>query len=129
MDGHLVVDGRPVAPVEMAVTRRTRTRGLLGRDGLDGAMWIEPVRQVHTFRMRFAIDVAHVTRKGLVVHVATMPPGRLGRWGWRTRTIVEAEAGSFAAWGLTVGAHVEARPDDGTTHHDTAHDDLGGLDR
>lgn len=130
MDGDLLVDGRAVGPVELAVTRRTRTRGLLGRDGLDGALWIEPVRQVHTFRMRFAIDVAHVTRRGVVTHVSTLPPGRLGRWGWRTRSIIEAEAGSFARWGLDVGARVEARhaQDADTADHDTAHHDTADHD-
>lgn len=106
----LVVDGRAVAPVEMAVTRRARNRGLLGRDGIDGALWIAPAKQVHTFRMRFAIDTAHLDRDGRVLHVATLPPGRLGRWVWRTRAVVEAGAGSFAAWGLRHGSRVTAGP-------------------
>lgn len=125
MDGHLLVDGRAVAPVELAVTRRTRNRGLLGRDGLEGALWIEPARQVHTFRMRFPIDVAHLTRQGRVSHVSTLPPGRLGRWGWRTRTIIEAEAGAFEAWGLVPGTQVQVRPSHDTGSHDTGSHDTG----
>ena len=104
--GRLLVDGRDVAPVELARSNAERRRGLLGRDGLEGGLWLEPCRQVHTLRMRFAIDVAHVDRRGVVRGVRTMPPGRFGPLGLRTRAVLEAEAGSFAAWGLAVGSHV-----------------------
>jgi hypothetical protein len=103
----LLVEGRDVAPVEVATTSRARSKGLLGRTGLEGALWLSPARQVHTFRMMFAIDVAHLGQDGRVLHVATMPPGRLGRWLWRSRGVVEAEAGSFAQWGLVPGAYVQ----------------------
>lgn len=106
--GRLHVDGRDVAAVELARSNAERRRGLLGRDGLEGGLWLEPCRQVHTLRMRFAIDVAHVDRRGVVRGVRTMPPGRFGPLGLRTRAVLEAEAGSFAAWGLSVGSHVRA---------------------
>jgi uncharacterized protein len=110
----LLVNGRDVAPVLIATTARTRSKGLLGRDGLTGAIWLSPARQVHTFRMRFAIDVAHLDRSSTVVHVAAMPPGRLGAWVWRGRGVLEAEQGAFAEWGLGVGDRVEfTNPDDG----------------
>jgi uncharacterized membrane protein (UPF0127 family) len=102
----LSVDGRDVAAVEMATTARSRSRGLLGRTGIDGALWLSPARQVHTFRMRFAIDAAHVARDGTVLHVRTMAPGRLGRWVPRSRGVLEAESGAFAAWGLRPGSVV-----------------------
>ena len=103
----LVVDGRDVAPVEVAATSRARSKGLLGRTGLTGALWLAPARQVHTFRMRFAIDVAHLAKGGRFRHFATLPPGRLGRWVWRSRGVLEAEAGAFAEWGLVRGARVQ----------------------
>lgn len=99
----LVVDGRGVATVEVAGTSRARSKGLLGRTGLDGALWLAPARQVHTFRMRFAIDVAHLGKDGTVLHCATLAPGRLGRWVWRSRGVLEAEAGAFERWGLATG--------------------------
>lgn len=103
----LVIDGRTVAPLEVATTHRARSRGLLGRDGIDGALLLPRARQVHTFRMRFAIDVAHVARDGTVLAVATMPPGRLGAWRPRSRAVIEAAAGAFAEWGLTPGVRVD----------------------
>lgn len=104
--GRLHVDGRDVATVELARSNAERRQGLLGRDGLEGGLWLEPCRQVHTLRMRFAIDVAHVDRRGVVRGVRTMRPGRFGPLGLRTRAVLEAEAGSFAAWGLAVGSQV-----------------------
>ena len=110
----LLVNGRDVAPVLMATTAKTRSRGLLGRTGLDGAMWLSPARQVHTFRMRFAIDVAHLDRSSTVIHTVTLAPGRLGRWVWKGRGVVEAESGAFARWGLGTGDRVEfTSPGDG----------------
>ncbi|GAA4703382.1 DUF192 domain-containing protein [Nocardioides conyzicola] len=103
----LLVDGRAAAPLEMATTHRARSRGLLGRDGIDGALLLPGARQVHTFRMRFAIDVAHVARDGTVLAVTTMPPGRLGAWRPRSRAVIEATAGAFVTWGLAPGARVE----------------------
>lgn len=104
--GTLFVDGEPVTTAELATTRRSRRRGLLRRDGLEGALWLEPCHQVHTFGMRFGIDVAYVDRSGRVLLVRTMPPGRLGPLSPRARAVVEAEAGAFTRWGLAPGATV-----------------------
>lgn len=103
----LKVDGETVAGVEMAVTAGSRSKGLLGRTGLDGALWLAPARQVHTFRMKFAIDVAYVDRSGTVIQALTMAPGRLGPWRMRSRGVLEAEAGAFERWGLGSGSRVE----------------------
>jgi uncharacterized protein len=103
----LLVNGRDVAPVLMATTAKARSKGLLGRTGLSGAMWLSPARQVHTFRMRFPIDVAHLDKTSTVIHVATMPPGKLGKWVWRGRGVIEAERGAFVRWGLSPGDRVE----------------------
>ena len=105
----LVVDGREVAPLELADSYGTRRHGLLKRDAVEGAFWLVPCRHVHTFGMRFAIDVALVDRDGVVLHTQTMPPGRLSAVRLACRSVVEAEAGAFARWGLTAGSRVEAR--------------------
>jgi uncharacterized protein len=100
----LLVDGTPVAPLEIASSFRERSRGLLGRDGLDGALLLRPASSVHTFRMRFAIDVAFLDRELRVLRVVTMRPGRLSRIVLRATCVLEAEAGAFARWGVDVGA-------------------------
>ncbi|CAM5592791.1 hypothetical protein STENM36S_03302 [Streptomyces tendae] len=78
--GALVVvgaDGGGVrVPLEIASSYRARTKGLLGRDSVDGAMLLSPAGSVHTFRMRMAIDVAYLDRRLTVIAVRTMRPGR-----------------------------------------------------
>ncbi|MEV6956576.1 DUF192 domain-containing protein [Streptomyces sp. NPDC051183] len=110
-DGRAELGAGPVAvPLEIAASYRARTRGLLGRDGIAGALLLTPAGSVHTFRMRFAIDVAYLDRNLGVIALTTMRPGRLGLPRLRSRHILEAEAGAMAAWGLRVGTRVEIRP-------------------
>ena len=105
----LVSNGTVLASAERADTHRERARGLLGRDGVEGAMVLTSTRWVHTFGMRFAIDVAHLDANGTVLHVATLARHRIGTPVWKARTVVEAEAGAFGRWGLKVGDVVELR--------------------
>lgn len=97
--------GSPVA-LTVAASYRTRTRGLLGRDGFDGAILLTPCNSVHTFRMRFAIDVAYLDKELRVLGVHTMRPGRLGMIRPRARHVLEAQAGAMAGWGLVPGTRV-----------------------
>ena len=107
--GWLVRDGQVLASLEVAETRRARMRGLLGRDGLDGAILLRPARSVHTFRMRFPLDVAFLTDDLVVLRVMTMAPWRLSLPVLRARAVLEAEAGAFRSWGLTVGDHLDVK--------------------
>ncbi|MFI1365744.1 DUF192 domain-containing protein [Streptomyces griseochromogenes] len=108
--GRLVVDrgdGTPLTlPLELAVSYRARTKGLLGRDSINGAMLLSPASGVHTFRMRMPIDVAYLDRRLRVIAVRTMHPGRLGRPRLRARHVLEAEAGAMAGWGVAAGVRV-----------------------
>ncbi|MEV7418575.1 DUF192 domain-containing protein [Streptomyces sp. NPDC089919] len=93
-------------PLEVAASYRARTRGLLGRSGIEGALLLTPAGSVHTFRMRFPIDVAYLDGSLRVLAVRTMPPGRLGLPRLRSRHVLEAEAGRLTAWGLRRGTVV-----------------------
>ncbi|MFI9047622.1 DUF192 domain-containing protein [Streptomyces sp. NPDC053427] len=97
-------------PLEIAASYRARARGLLGRDGIEGALLLTPASGVHTFRMRFAIDVAYLSRDLTVLAVRTMPPGRLGRPRLRARHILEAEAGAMEKWGVRAGLRLTVEP-------------------
>ncbi|GFM99092.1 DUF192 domain-containing protein [Streptomyces fulvorobeus] len=92
--------------LRIAASYRARARGLLGQNGLVGALLITPCASVHTFRMRFPIDVAYLDRHHTVLAVRTMRPGRLGLPRLRARHVVEAEAGAMAAWGMRPGTRV-----------------------
>ena len=98
-----------VASVEVADTRGARRKGLLGRQGIEGAMLLSPTKSVHTVGMKFAIDVAHLDSDMRVLAVTTMKPGRVGRFCWRTRHVLEAEAGSLQRFGINPGVQIEVR--------------------
>ncbi|MFK3733393.1 DUF192 domain-containing protein [Streptomyces sp. NPDC088090] len=104
--GVLAVPAGAVVPVEVAASYRARRRGLLGRDGIAGAMLLTPANSVHTFGMRFPIDVAYLDRRLRVLAVVTMGPGRLGLPRPRARHVLEAEAGALAGWGVRAGVVV-----------------------
>jgi len=102
-------DERVLASAEVASTRRTRRRGLLGQRSYDGAFVLPRTRSVHTLGMKFSLDVAYLDADGLVVDVRRMPPWRIGLPRWRAHSVIEAEAGSFERWSLSVGDRVEVR--------------------
>ncbi|CAM5317623.1 DUF192 domain-containing protein [Streptomyces badius] len=101
--------GAREVPLRIAASYRARTKGLLGRDGIEGAMMLTPCGSVHTFRMRFPIDVAYLDRKFTVLAVTTMKPGRLGLPRLRARHVVEAEAGAMERWGVRPGVRLELK--------------------
>ena len=94
----------PVATlVEIAATRTTRRRGLLGRDHLEeaSAMLLAPCAAVHTAGMRFAIDVVFVDRQGYAVKVVrNLRPWRIALAAGG-RAVIEMAAGSLQ-WGQVV---------------------------
>jgi uncharacterized membrane protein (UPF0127 family) len=108
----LLRDGDVLASLEIAGTRRERRRGLLGRDGIDGALLLRPTRAVHSVGMRFPIDVAWCDGDLVVLRVARLPRHRLSRPVLRAHAVLEAEAGSFARWGLGIGDQLELRAED-----------------
>lgn len=105
----LVSEGHVLASAERADRRSARARGLLGRDGIEGALVLTPCRSVHTLGMRFAIDVAYLDEHGVVLKVARMRRNRIGWPVWKAKTVVEAQAGAFERWGLQPGQQVELR--------------------
>jgi uncharacterized protein len=105
--------GRVAVPeLEVAVESAARKKGLLGRDGLaDGhGLVIAPTNAVHTFFMRFPIDIVFVTRTGQIVKVRQA----VGAWrlaaALRAFAVIELAAGGAARAGLGVGDRVAVRP-------------------
>jgi len=96
-----------LAALEIASTRSERRRGLLGREGIEGALLLKPARSVHTIGMRFPIDVAFCDRELAVVAVLCMGRYRMSRPRLRASCVIEASAGAFDRWGLRVGDRLE----------------------
>ena len=91
----------------------TRNAGLLGRHSLDPgtAMIIAPTNAIHTFFMRFPIDVAFVKKDGRILKIRDrLPAWRLAA-AWGAYAVVEMPAGSFDLAATAKGDVLEvARP-------------------
>ena len=73
---------------EVAGSNAKRSKGLLGRTGLarGEGMWIVPCEAVHTFFMRFPIDLIYLDRKLKVKKV------RMGVPAWRISACLTAHS-------------------------------------
>ena len=96
------------ATLEPAFDSASRKRGLLGRDGLPSghALIIAPSNMVHTFFMRFNIDILIASRDGKVVKAAANVPARRIVGSWRGFAVVEMAAGAVSASNTRVGDRI-----------------------
>jgi hypothetical protein len=98
--------------LEAARTSATRRKGLLGRDSLlsGEGLWITPCESVHTFFMRFAIDLVYLDRKQRVRKVRS----EVGPWKlsacWSAHSILELPAGTIVATRTERGDSLEFAP-------------------
>lgn len=91
-----------------ASTSTTRRKGLLGRAGLaDGeGLWIVPCESVHTFFMRFAIDLLYLSRDLQVKKVRhAVGPWRLSAC-LSAHSLIELPAGTLQRSGTQKGDRV-----------------------
>jgi uncharacterized protein len=97
---HLLVAARPLR----------RMRGLLGRAELpsDQGILLRPAGSVHTYFMRFPIDVVFLDRDAVVVGIEpSLPPWKTaGRRG--AKAVVELAAGECERRGVQVGDRLVA---------------------
>lgn len=96
--GLRTADGRWIARrVRMARTFRQRLRGLLGTGSLapEEGLMLSPGGSVHTFGMRYRIDVAFLDRQLKILRLTTqVSPWRICRAPARTRYVLELLAGT-----------------------------------
>ncbi len=105
----LLRDGDVLCAAEVARSLGERSKGLLGRKGYDGALVLHHTRAVHSFGMRFALDVAFLDRKLVVVDITHLRPWRMTLPRLHGRSVLEAETGAFERWGLRKGDRLELR--------------------
>ena len=94
--------------LEVADNPYTRRKGLLGRDGLapGTGLWIFPCESVHTFSMRFAIDLVYLDRQSVVKKVrSNVPRGRISAC-FSARSVIELPAGTVEATGTEPGDRI-----------------------
>lgn len=98
--------------LEVAGWGAARRKGLLGRDGLapGQGLWIVPCESVHTFFMRFPIDLIYMDRKLKVKKVRHS----VGAWRmsacFSAFSVLELPAGTAAATRTERGDIMEIQP-------------------
>jgi len=76
----LLRDGEVLAAAEMADSLLSRNRGLIGKQGYEGAFLIPHTSgALHAFGMRFALDVAFLDKDLTVVDTVHLSPWRFTR--------------------------------------------------
>jgi uncharacterized membrane protein (UPF0127 family) len=82
-----------------AKTGKARRRGLAGLDSLpsDHALLIRTL-SVHTFGMRFPLDLIWLDKHGTAIRVDRDVPSKRMRACWRARSVVETVAGQADAF-------------------------------
>ena len=110
-------DGRPIARVRMAWSFKERCIGLIRQCalGAEEGLLLIPGGSIHTFGMRFPIDVVFLDRKfhilGLLNH---MVPWRFAFAPAGTRFVLELRTGRIAQLELALNASVYVCFDDET---------------
>lgn len=99
-------DARAIATTVLtAFDSASRRTGLLKRDHLppQTALIIAPCSGVHTFGMRFTIDVAFVTREGRIVKIRRQMPRRRMAFALGAFAVIEMAAGALDGAGVREG--------------------------
>jgi hypothetical protein len=94
-----------------AFDSKTRRTGLLAHRSLpEGtAMIIAPTNAIHTFFMKFAIDVLFVARDGVIVKTrSALAPWRMSA-AWKAHAVIELPAGALQRSVVNQGDRIEVR--------------------
>lgn len=88
-----------------------RMIGLMFKERLIGAegLWIDPGPSIHTFFMRYSLDIVFVNSKKQVIKIIRdMKPWRMTRYYFTARQVLEMPAGTLPA-DLKVGDVLEVK--------------------
>ena len=103
--GWVLHEGRVLAAADIADGLMERSRGLAGKSGFEGAL--SSPRPCWSTPSAPGLDVAFLDRDLRVVAVVRLPPWRLALPRRGCRTVLEASAGCFERWRITVGDVLE----------------------
>jgi uncharacterized membrane protein (UPF0127 family) len=108
--------GRVLADrADIADTSAKRRTGLLKHTSLEPGegLWIAPCEGVHTFGMKFPIDVIFLSRKKQVLKTRPAMVKRRIAFSLRAYSVLELPAGTLAETGTAAGDQLEFEKYDG----------------
>lgn len=98
--------------VQVACRVLERMKGLLGKRELPigEALWIKPCMSIHTFFMKFPIDVVFLDKRNSVIAtVKNLQPNRMTRLYPKAASVLELPAGTIDATSTEVGDKIELK--------------------
>jgi uncharacterized protein len=90
--------------MELAVTMTELAKGLLGRTTAGSGMFLMGATAIHTYQMKFPIDVVYLNQQGLVVGLEEkLMPNQNGAYFEGTAHVVEFNPGTIRNCQIKVG--------------------------
>ena len=98
--------------VTLAATHWSRFRGLMCTPAAEfrpgDGLWIVPCRGVHTFAMRFPIDVLYLDARKRVVHIEeNLRPWRIAKVSLRAASVLELPGDTLRSHQTAVGDEID----------------------
>ena len=98
--------------LSVAETHWSRLRGLIGKKAesfpAGSGLWIVPSRGIHTFAMKFPIDVVYLDANKSVLHLEeNLKPWRVAPVRLQTASVLEFPGNTLRASGTRVGDQFE----------------------
>ncbi len=98
--------------LSIAATHWTRLRGLMCTEAdsfhVGQGLWIVPSRGVHTFAMRFPIDVVYLDEEKTVVHLEQdLKPWRVAALRMQAASVIELPRNILHTTGTSIGDEIE----------------------
>ena len=87
-----------------------RMKGLIGKKEMQAGevLWIKPCMSIHTFGMRFPIDLAFLNTKNKVTAIVNnLKPQRITRLYFKATSVLELPAGTLNTSDTRVGDEIE----------------------
>ena len=95
--------------VRLAESLAARAIGLLATPSLQPGegLWLKPCTSVHSFFMRYPIDIVFLDADHTVLSCQTLTPWRFSRWFSKSRSVIELPAGTVQRSVTSAGDRIE----------------------
>ena len=90
--------------MELAITEQELLKGLLGRNSAGNGIFLMGGRMVHTFQMKFSIDIIYLHQNGDIIAMEeNVMPNRYGGYYKETSHVVEFNSGTIQSCTIQIG--------------------------
>lgn len=90
--------------MNLAVTSAELSKGLLGRTTAGSGMFLMGATHIHTYQMKFSIDVVYANHQGIIIGLEEqLAPNRMGIYFENTEHVFEFNSGTIKNNRIKVG--------------------------